>query len=75
MSDGELVGTKVARGKGGGNEGIGEVIDSDNLKRAKSNNRERYNDFVAVQWYGPDGNKSHVGWHKKGALVVLEEST
>jgi len=75
MSD--LVGTKVKRANGGGDQ-KGRVIESDNLERAKKKDKrttgrnEKYENMVAVQWYDDNGKEDQVGWHKKGALMVVD---
>lgn len=76
MSD--LIGTKVKRANGGGDQ-IGQVVESDNLERAKRKDERtlgangKYTDMVAVQWYSEGGEEDQIGWHKKGALVVVED--
>lgn len=111
MSDDSLAGTIVSRTKG--ENTIGKVIQSDNLERARENERrkfgatKKYQGMVAVQWYDRDDQRleeiigdriesgvsegkvreqavkymknnydeGNVGWHKKGALLVVLEAT
>lgn len=56
MSEDSIIGTVVASQRGGDDK-VGIVIESDNLERARRNERRkansegRYKNMVAVQWY------------------------